>query len=284
MGGFEAATADHAALRRVVLAVCVLQDLDLEPLDEGVRTTSGRVLPWAAVAAGLDGVSLEAVEARVVLASWLRSVQALAWRSPDDLRTRARAVGLPAGHVLHGGDDWVLDHVRGGAIDLGLGLVGVGPDPDEVVVPRPGVLAALGHDADAWWPACVGYLEDMGRLAAARHELHPERPLRPMGDCDVATLLASAALRASLVAKDPTGMRAAAVPTRNRGWLDLSRTDPAFALAAASLADPLERGFERPLLITADEVVLARPGGDPVLQALRDGAAPDPVLPPVRYR
>ena len=79
-------------------------------------------------------------------------------------------------------------------------------------------------------------------------------------------------------------MRAAAVPTRRRGWLDLSRTDPAFALAAASLADPEERGFERPLLVTVDEVALARSGGDPVLQAIRDGAAPDPLLPSVRYR
>jgi hypothetical protein len=105
-----------------------------------------------------------------------------------------------------------------------------------------------------------------------------------MGDSDVATLLGSASFRAGLVADEPAGMRAAAVPTRNRGWLDLSRIDPAFARAAASLADPVERGFERPLLVTAEEVALARDGGDPVLQALRDVAAPDPVLPPVRFR
>ena len=105
-----------------------------------------------------------------------------------------------------------------------------------------------------------------------------------MGDCDVVTLLASRAFRETLAGCDTSQMRAAAVPTRRRGWLDLSRTDPAFALAAASLADSEERGFERPLLITVDEVVMARPGGDPALQALRDGAAPDPVLPSVRYR
>jgi hypothetical protein len=103
-----------------------------------------------------------------------------------------------------------------------------------------------------------------------------------MGDCDVATLLGSRALRAELAGG--SGMRAAAVPTRGRGWLDLSRIDPAFALAAASLANDDERGFERPLLITADEVVLARAGGDPVLEALRDPAPQDRELRAVRYR
>jgi hypothetical protein len=124
----------------------------------------------------------------------------------------------------------------------------------------------------------------MGMLAAARHEMNPDKPIHPMGDCDVVTLLGSRSFRATLAGHDSAGMRAAAVPTRRRGWLDLSRTDPAFALAAASLTDPEERGFERPLLVTIDEVALARAGGDPVLQAIRDGAAPDPVLPSVRYR
>ena len=66
-------------------------------------------------------------------------------------------------------------------------------------------------------------------------------------------------------------------PTARAGRIDLSRTDPAFALVAASLADPLERGFSRPLLLTREEVVMAREGGDPVLQSLRERAAPDPV-------
>ena len=151
-------------------------------------------------------------------------------------------------------------------------------------MPRAGLLQATGYDPRLAWPACRAYLEDMGMLAASRHEMHPDRPIHPMGDCDVATLLGSRAFRTTLAGKDSAGMRAAAVPTRRRGWLDLSRTDPAFALAAASLADPEERGFERPLLVTVDEVALARSGGDPVLQAIRDGAAPDPVLPSVRYR
>lgn len=280
-------TADDAtsptALRRLVLAVAVLQDLDIVPEDDGVRLASGRLLPWAALAAGLRGRDPEAVEARPVLAGWLRAVQSLAWRSPDDLAGRARPVGLPVGHPVHPGPEWVRQRVLGGVLDLGVGLLGTGPDPDAVEVPPPGVLEALGLDPAAWWPGCADYLEDMGRLAADRHRRHPEQPLRPMGDCDVVTLLGSRALRTALAA-DGQGLRAAAVPTRTRGWLDLSRIDPAFALVAASLADDGERGFARPLLVTADEVTMARAGGDPVLQALRDAAAAEPVLPSVRYR
>jgi hypothetical protein len=276
--------ADRPALRRLVLAVAVLHDLDLVPEDGGVRLASGRLLPWESVSAGLLGRDPEAVESRPVFAGWLRSVTALAWRSPEDLAGRARPVGLPVGHALHPGPAWVQVRVLGGVLDLGVGLLGVGPDPDVVEVPPPGVLEALGHDPADWWPACAGYLEDMGRLAVDRHRRHPEQPLRPMGDCDVVTLLGSRQLRTALAQEDGQGLRAAAVPTRTRGWLDLSRIDPAFALVAASLADEAERGFPRPVLVTADEVGLARAGGDPVLQALRDAAAAEPVLPAVRYR
>ena len=273
---------DQVALRQCVLAVSVLNDLDLEPADDGVRIGSGRVLPWSALRAGLRGTDPESPVARVRLATWLRAVTSLAWRSPQDLASRARPVGLPVGHVHHPGPAWVREPVLGGALDLGIGLVGVGSDPDAVIVPPAGVLAACGHDDAGWWPDCRDYLDRMGELAAVRYRRDPRQPLRPMGDCDVATLLGSARLRQELVGTD--GMRAAAVPTRSRGWLDLSRIDPAFALAAASLAGDEERGFERPLLLTVDEVVLARPGGDPALEALRDAAAPDPVLPAVRYR
>jgi len=210
-------------------------------------------------------------------------VQQLGWRSPDDVAARARPVGLPRQHLLHPGEAWVRRSVLGGALDLGVGLVGVGPDPDAVVVPRAGVLAALGLDDVLWWPGCARYLEEMGTLAAERYRQRPDVPLRPMGDCDVATLLGSRTLRLALCSGDSVRMRAAAVPTRNRGWLDLSRMDPAFALAAATLADDDERGFPRPLLITAEEVTMARAGGDPVLQAIRDSCAPDPVRPPALY-
>ena len=58
-------------------------------------------------------------------------------------------------------------------------------------------------------------------------------------------------------------MRAAAVPMRRRGWLDLTRIDPAFTAAAAAATAPAERGFSRPVLVTADEVTVATEGGRP---------------------
>ena len=124
----------------------------------------------------------------------------------------------------------------------------------------------------------------MGAIAATRFAREPDVPLRPMGDCDVVTLLASRSFRAALCVQQP--MRAAAVPMRTRGWLDPSRVDPAFAVTAAQLTGPEDRGFERPILITADEVVLSVDFGHDrvVRQVLRDTCAPDPVLPNVRYR
>jgi hypothetical protein len=283
VGSRGVAVMSRTALRRLVLAVSVLQDLDLVPTDDGVIVASGRLLPWECLETALAGHDPEAVETRPVLSTWLRAVQDIAWRSPEDLAARARPVGLPRGHALHPGASWAQFTVPGGVLDLGVGLLGIGTDPDEVVVLAAGLSEACGHDPAAWWPACVGYLEEMGELASARYTLHPERPLRPMGDCDVVTLLGSPTFRRGLVGRDCAGMRAAALPTRRRGWLDLSRIDPAFALVAASLAENHDRGFERPLLITAEEVVMARSGGDPVLQAMRDAAAPDPELPAVPY-
>jgi hypothetical protein len=69
---------------------------------------------------------------------------------------------------------------------------------------------------------------------------------------------------------DGQGMRSAAIPTRNRGWLDLGRLDPAFAISAAELTDPDQRGYSRPVLITADEVTMVKPGGNIIGQALDD--------------
>jgi hypothetical protein len=125
----------------------------------------------------------------------------------------------------------------------------------------------------------------MGTLAAARWWREPEAPLRPMGDCDVVTLLGSAGLRRRLAAS-AGGLRTAAVPTRDRGWLDLRRLDPAFALAAAAATAVDRRGFPRPLLLTADEVVMAPPGGQPGQVALRDPTprGEEHWRRPVRYR
>jgi hypothetical protein len=110
-------------------------------------------------------------------------------------------------------------------------------------------------------------------MAAERLARLPAAPLRPMGDCDVVTLLASLTFRAAIVDEVADGLRTLAVPMRNRGWLDLSRIDPAFSAAAARLTPPEDRGFSRPLLVTRDEVQLAPEGGDVVKPAIEDRIA-----------
>jgi hypothetical protein len=95
-----------------------------------------------------------------------------------------------------------------------------------------------------------------------------------MGDCDVITLLASAVFRGALCA-DAGGMRAVAAPMRNRGWLELSRIDSAFALSAAAITDDENRGFPRPILLTIDEVTIVPEGGRPAEIVLRDPVAAD---------
>jgi hypothetical protein len=71
---------------------------------------------------------------------------------------------------------------------------------------------------------------------------------------------------------------------RRRGWLDLSRIDPAYTAAAAAATAPEERGFERPLLVTTDEITLAPTGGRPAEIVLRDPAVAANPLRPVLYR
>ena len=117
----------------------------------------------------------------------------------------------------------------------------------------------------------------MATLAADRLRRDPTAVLRPLGDADVLTLLASQEFRGALV--DGQGMRSAAIPSRNRGWLDLGRLDPAFAVSAAELTEPDDRGFSRPVLITLDEVSQVRPGGEIVRQSLEDPAPAEPARP-----
>ena len=253
------------ALRRAVLAVYVLDELDLSIDDDGVVLTgpAPRRVPWAVLAAAVTGFDPETAVGRARVGAWLHGRRAVADHSVAALCRRVRPVGLPVGHPLHPGPDWVYERVLGGALDVGLGFLGLHGDPDEVVVVPPGALAAEGIDPAPWWPAAHAYLDQMGVIAAARLSTGAPGLLRPIGDCDVVTLLASRSLRLALCAADGTGMCAAAVPMRRRGWLDLARIDPAFAVAAAAATDSVERGFSRPLLLTADEVTLARGDGRP---------------------
>jgi hypothetical protein len=258
------------ALRRCALAVTVLGGLDLTPGGDGVQLegTVPLVVSWDEVDAVVGPIDAESAHARRRLGQWLAMRRAVVDRY--DLDDRARPVGLPVGHVLHPGPDWVRQTVAGGLIDLGLGFVGLLADPDEVVVVPPGVLTASSIDTSPWWPGALRYLDRMGAVAAERHVARPGAPLRPIGDCDVVTLLASPVFRASICAEDSAQLRSAAVPMRRRGWLDLSRIDPAFAMAAAAATEPAERGFERVVLISPYEVVLSLEGGRVTHWSLND--------------
>jgi hypothetical protein len=273
-------------LRAFVLGASVLHELDFSPIDDGVRLEGvpDLVVSWDELAAAVGDATAGSQVGRQRMARWLLSRRWIAERSLDELTERARPVGLPVGHLLHPGEDWVQLRVLGRALDLGLGFVGLMPGrPDDVVVVPEGVLGAYGLESSRWWPAALSYLEDMGAMAVVRWRRNPRHPLRPMGDCDVVSLLGSAVLRGAL-AGDQGGMRAIAVPMRSRGWLDLRGIDPAFSLAAAALTDPAERGFTRPLLLTVDEVVLVPEGGRPAEVVLRDSAAGTNDLRDVLYR
>ncbi len=215
--------------------------------------------------------------ARQRLAHWLRLrglVEVLGAHALPTLSAAARLVALPPGHAAHPGPGWCRETLRGGALELGVGVIGVLDDPDAVTVLPPGVLPPGSLNArdldEVWWPAIREHADRMGELATAR--LTRDGPsshiLRPVGGCDVLALLTSADLRGHLATSDGTGMRAVAVPMRTRGWFDLRHIDPAYVSAAWSATEDLERGLPRPLLVTRDEVVLAKPGGDAATQSL----------------
>jgi hypothetical protein len=262
------------ALRRTVLAVSVLDSVDLIPGDAGVRmqgTHPDVVLTWDEVAGAVGGVDPDSDAARGRLRMWVRLRAGVARLA--DPETMARPVGLPSGHPLHPGPSWVKARVPGDALDLGLGLLGILGDPDQVVVAPPALLWASGIDAESWWPGLARELERTGRLAAERLLRDGSAPLRPFGDLDVLTLLGSTAFRAALCEADPVGWRTAAVPMRTRGWLDLGRIDPAFAAAAALATEPDERGFDRAVLVTPEEIVMTGSVGRSARHALEDPPA-----------
>ena len=272
-------------LKRCALAVSVLIDLDLTPADDGivVEGTPPVKATWRECRLAIGERDPESGEARTALARWLLRRRWLADHPYDDLSERARPIGLPVGHALHPGEDWVRQHVIGGALDLGLGFAGVQPgEPDRVIFVSQPMFEAAGLDGGPWWPRARAYLERMGEQAAERWMRDRNAVVRPMGDCDVVTLLGSATFRGA-IAGSAGGMRPVVVPMRTRGWLDVSRIDPAFGPAAAAATEAVDRGFARPLLVTADEVTMVPAGGRPEV-ALDDPVRDDDWLRPVLYR
>ncbi|MDQ1724286.1 MAG: hypothetical protein QOG52_1314 [Frankiaceae bacterium] len=265
-------TPDMLALRRAALATSVLHDLDVEPQDDGVRLPGlpDLVLTWWELARAAGGLDANLVEGRERVSQWLLHRRWIADHTAGDLAERARPVGIAVDSSDHPGLDWVELRVLGDALDLGVGFLGLRPGaPDAVEVVEAGVLRATGLSATPWWRACEQYLEDMGALAVSRWRRDPDAPLRPMGDCDVVTLLGSRALRGAFV-EGTGGMRAVAVPMRTRGWLNLRFVDPAFVTAAAAATDSKARGFSHPVLITADEVAIPAARSSTVEIVLRD--------------
>ncbi len=299
-------TADRAttALRRAVLGVTLQDDGvlgDLQVRDDGVVRpgTDGLddlTVPWGELLlASGDPTAAEPGVARRV-ARWLRLRIHLHERLSDQasdgphagrawVLARVRPRALPVDHALSPGASWPRGVVLGGALETGLGLRGVDddgrPEPDAVGLLPAGVLVAARVDLAEAGIRAERYLCDMATLAADRLRRDPTAVLRPLGDADVLTLLAAREFRVALL--DGMGMRSAAIPSRTRGWLDLGRLDPAFALSAALLTEADERGFPRPVLVTADEVTMARPGGDVVRQSLSDPAPREPAQPISRF-
>lgn len=262
-------------LRRGVLAVSVLNDVDLEPARAGVMLTgSPRVwVSWSECRRALAGHDPEGSLGRQRLTAWLLARRWAADLSPEELELALRPIGLPLEHALHPGLDWVRERVLGEALDLGFGAVGLNPqDPDRVVLMPTSALDEAGIDPEVAWTGARLLLEELGSLAAERVARDPKGQLRPYGSCDALTLLGSRSLRTSL-ANAAGGMGAAVVPMRRRGWTRLALIDPAFGPAAAAATPAHDRGFDRPVLLTSDELTLAAEGGRPEELALRDKPA-----------
>lgn len=268
----------------------VLHDVDVEPAALGacLPGTPNVWISWGECRRALAGHDPESETGRARLTAWL-----LARRWAADLVDRGgrerlllalRPVGLPVDHVLHPGLDWVRERVMGDALDLGLGAVGLDPhDPDRVVLLPTTVLDAAGIDPTAAWLDASVELERLGALAAERAQADPKGMLRPMGDCDVVTLLGARTLRRAL-AGPSGGMAAVVVPMRRRGWTRMALIDPAFGPAAAAATSSADRGFSRPLLVTPDELAVVAEGGRPQDLLLRDPAADAPWERDVLYR
>lgn len=294
------------ALRRAVLAVSVLDNIDVSPRARGVVLDGPPGAPsvrlsWQVVAAAHGAGPAGSPAGHRRLSVCFRLHRLVAELGPDAanvLRQSARALALPRDHAIHPGVRWVRQRPIGGALELGVGMVGLLGESDEVLPLPPSVASAAGADLGAWWPHLVAHAEGMGHLAVNRlRRDHNHRStlrgaaatdtqavLRPVGGVDVPTLLTTSSVRRYLATSDGSGMRAMAAPMRSRGWYDLARIDPAFVAAAWAATDEWDRGLRRPVLVTADEVVLAPGGGSTVEPVLSDPAAASRFARDVRYR
>jgi hypothetical protein len=254
--------AEVLRLRRCALAVSVLDDIDLEPADDGVLLPgpSPVLVSWREVSEVLGPHEETGIVARhrVGAAFTLRRRLAeLGTAAAQALADAARPLALPRDHGLHPGPAWVQGRVLGGVLELGTAVCGLDGEDGPAIGLPPSVARAVGADPAVWWPQLRGHAERMGALAAQRLRRDGGAGvLRPVGGCDVLTLLASRSLRSALADGQGCGLRAVAVPARSRGWFDLARIDPAYVQAAWLLTSEPDRGLPRPVLVTRDEVCL----------------------------
>ena len=251
------------ALRRLALAVAVLHEVDLVPGPTGLILTGAAEVEveWATVAAvtgaarrraGTEQAELDA------LARWLIARREIANGAALAVR------GIPVQHSDHPGLSWIREVVRGDALSLGFGY-----GPLNLPVPD-GVLEHAGIDVAAAWVKVRSELEELGARAVIRDKRHIAATLVPLGSADVCTLLGSVNLRRELAAMERDGLAALIVPLRTRGWRANSVSDPAYGPALAAAMSPEERGFLRPLLVTAEELSEVRAGGDPMRGMRKD--------------
>ena len=248
-----------------MLATSVLDDLDVDLDDDGVRLPGCSPLEWSDLARTAAGADEDVARLRV--GELLHAHREL---HRDGARTVPLAI--PVGADRHPAYGWPHVSQLGGALDLGLGVVvrtGTGDRARERTVPVPVGSARATGRSPRLGEVDLARLEDIGALVARRLVRDAgsrglgagDGVLRPVAGCDVPTLLASATLREHLVAgPDRTVgnvLRAIAVPDRTRGWFDLTRIDPAYVGAAWMATDAADRGFRRPVLVTRSEVALA---------------------------
>jgi hypothetical protein len=234
-------------LRRIALAVEVLHDVDLTPGDEGlillgspdVHVSWDAIRVAAQPSGGPDEAGDES-EQIARLAAWLRARRALA----DGIELHT--LGLPTARATE--PAWSRECVPGGALCLGFGY------GDERTPLPDGVLDHAGIDAAIAWRSVRAELERTGELAAGIDRRHRDAALRPVGGADVVTLLGARSLRSELAAGQGDGLAALVVPLRTRGWRANAISDPVYGRALAASMPASERGFERPLLVTAEEI------------------------------
>src|SRR3954469_4569600 len=197
------------ALKRCVLAVSVLDDVDLLPRERHVVVEGSPVVrvPWRLVRRAIAGADPESPAARHRVAVLLRNVRWAADLGRAEMRVRARPYGVAVEHPAHPGLDWIRQRVMGDTLDLGTGFVGLDPArPDTVIPLTSGVLGLLKIDTEPWWPDAATSLDEMASVASLRQRRQPSPVLRPMGDCDVVTLLGSRIYRPAPLPGRGTGI------------------------------------------------------------------------------